>query len=345
MSSVESVTTWVEALRAGDQAAAERLWARYYPRLVGLARKKLQGSRRRTADEEDVALSAFDSFCGGLRAGRFPRLEDRDNLWALLVLITSRKAIDLRQKEKRLKNGGGRVGGESVLDAVLGDEEGAAGINQVVGAEPTPELAAQVAEQLQRLLAQLPSDELRQVALWKMEGYTNGEIAARLPCARATVERRLKLIRSLWGGPPGTEPPMGSFPRGGEGQFRNPRITPSEAYWSPGTGGGIMSDSLLLSVQLRLEEVCARFEAAGPAGPPPSLAERAAVLGRETGLVVEAVPLQGALRPGFAQETARAAAGVTVVGDDWLMEQDFGRPASELVESAGCPLLVLRAAE
>jgi DNA-directed RNA polymerase specialized sigma24 family protein len=194
VSSTGSVTTWVEQLRAGNRDAAQQLWARYFPRLVGLARQKLQGLPRRAADEEDVALSAFASFCRGAARGRFPRLEDRDNLWALLLAITAGKAGDLRQRETRQKRGGGRVGGESVLDDLLG----AAGIGQVVGAEPTPELAAQVAEELQRLLARLPGEELRRVAVAKMEGYANAEIAAHLGCAEATVERRLKLIRSLW---------------------------------------------------------------------------------------------------------------------------------------------------
>jgi len=198
MSSAGSVTTWIEQLRAGDRAAAQRLWERYFPRLVGLARKRLQGLPRRAADEEDVALSALASFCRGAEQGRFPRLEDRDDLWALLVVITARKAIDLRQREGRQKRGAGRVGGESVLDELLGDADGAGGIGRVVGAEPTPEFAAQVAEEFQRLLALLPRDELRTVALRKMESYTNEEIAAELGCADATVERRLKLIRSVW---------------------------------------------------------------------------------------------------------------------------------------------------
>jgi DNA-directed RNA polymerase specialized sigma24 family protein len=198
MSSAGSVTTWVEQLRAGDRAGAQRLWERYFPRLVGLARKKLQGLPRRAADEEDVALSAFDSFCRGVEQGRLPRLEDRDDLWALLVVITARKAIDLRQRETAQKRGGGQVAGESVLDGLLGDEEGGAGMGQVVGAEPTPELAAQVAEEFQRLLARLPTDELRAVAVMKLESHTNAEIAARLGCAEVTVERRLGLIRSVW---------------------------------------------------------------------------------------------------------------------------------------------------
>jgi len=58
-----SVTHWIGQLKAGNSAAAQPLWERYFQQLVYLARKKLQGSPRRASDEEDVALSAFASFC------------------------------------------------------------------------------------------------------------------------------------------------------------------------------------------------------------------------------------------------------------------------------------------
>jgi DNA-directed RNA polymerase specialized sigma24 family protein len=190
MSPGKSVTNWIGQLRAGDAAAAQRLWERYFRRLVGLARKRLRGLPRRAADEEDVALSAFDSFYRGVGQGRFPRLNDRHNLWDLLVVITARKAIDLREHEGRQKRGGGRVRGESALDGQA--------IEQVVGDEPSPALAAQVAEEVERLLAVLPAEGVRAVALMKLEGYTNAEVAARLGCAEVTVERRLGLIRNLW---------------------------------------------------------------------------------------------------------------------------------------------------
>src|SRR5262245_41975419 len=94
MASNGSVTGWVEQLQAGDPEAARALWERYFPRLVGLARKKLGDTPRRAADEEDVALSAFDSFCRGARRGQFPQLGGRDNLWRLLVTLTARKAFE-----------------------------------------------------------------------------------------------------------------------------------------------------------------------------------------------------------------------------------------------------------
>ena len=89
MASSRSVSHWIGQLRAGDPVAAQHLWEGYFRRLVGLARGKLQSLPSRAADEEDVALSAFASFCRGVEGGRFPQLADRDDLWRLLVTITA----------------------------------------------------------------------------------------------------------------------------------------------------------------------------------------------------------------------------------------------------------------
>jgi hypothetical protein len=61
MSSEGSVTRWIDRLQTGDEEAAHKLWDRYFHQLVGLARNKLKSSPFRSV-EEDVALSAFDSF-------------------------------------------------------------------------------------------------------------------------------------------------------------------------------------------------------------------------------------------------------------------------------------------
>jgi DNA-directed RNA polymerase specialized sigma24 family protein len=198
MSSSGSVSVLIGQLKDGDQAAIQKLWQAYFERLVALARKKLRGTPRRAADEEDVALSAFDSFCRGAAQGRFPQLSDRDDLWQLLAVITARKVIDLVQHERRQKRGGGAVQGESALAGLHACAGGRVSLEQIVGREPSPAFAAQLAEECRRLLRNLADDELRSVALWKMEGYTNEEIAAKLGCVLRTVERKLRLIRSHW---------------------------------------------------------------------------------------------------------------------------------------------------
>ncbi len=198
MSSKGGATDWVRRLEAGDREAAQKLWESYYRRLVGLARKKLRDMPRREADEEDIALSAFDSFCRGVEQGRFPCLENRDDLWHLLVVITVRKAADLITFQRRKRRGGGKVRGESAFAGAVDDPEDGRGIEQVVGTEPSPEFAVAVAEQCEILLRALPKEQLRSIAVWKMEGYTNQQIADQLSCSLATVERKLALIRATW---------------------------------------------------------------------------------------------------------------------------------------------------
>jgi DNA-directed RNA polymerase specialized sigma24 family protein len=185
-----SVTRWIAALKQGDHSAAQGLWEAYFRRLVGLARARLHNAPRRIADEEDVALSAFDSFCRGARAGRFPRLDDRDDLWQILVLITVRESIDLRHYEGRPSRGMGKV--RSLTE--LSRRE----LEAIGGDEPTPEIAAQLAEEYRRLMEQLGDPTLRRVATYKLEGYTDHEIAARLGCVTRTVERKLARIRGMW---------------------------------------------------------------------------------------------------------------------------------------------------
>jgi DNA-directed RNA polymerase specialized sigma24 family protein len=185
MSSAGSVTGWLRRLQAGQLDSVQQLWERYFTRTAHLARALLQGAPRRVSDEEDVALSAFDSFCRGAAHGRFPQLLDRDNLWAVLVVITTRKALDQKQHERRFKRGGGRSAAP-------------AGLVEALSREPGPESVALMADECRRLLECLGDPRLQTIAVRKMEGYGNEELAEALGCSLSTVERKLRLIRTLW---------------------------------------------------------------------------------------------------------------------------------------------------
>lgn len=181
-----SVTRWLVQLKGGSPAAVPPLWDEYFARLVALARARLRAVTRAAADEEDVALSAFDSFCRGVAAGRFPRLDDRDDLWQVLFVLTTRKAVGLARHETREKRGGG-----DRTELLTASATAATG--------PTPEEAAEVADECARLLSLLgASNDLRRVAVWKLEGYTNAEIAGLLNRSVSAVERKLNSIREIW---------------------------------------------------------------------------------------------------------------------------------------------------
>jgi RNA polymerase sigma factor (sigma-70 family) len=188
-----SITHCLHLLRQGDQEAVRLIWERYFPRLVERARRTLGTAARGTADEEDVALSAMDRFCRAAREGRYPDLADRYGLWRLLLRITTRRALDLTRRERRQRRGGGKR-----REPLTGAEAEFEKLSSVTADEPSPAFAAEMAEACRGLLERLPDADLRTMAVAKLEGYDNQEIAGLLGCSQRTVERRLQLIRELW---------------------------------------------------------------------------------------------------------------------------------------------------
>jgi DNA-directed RNA polymerase specialized sigma24 family protein len=196
MSSGDSVTHWLGGIKAGQNDEIQRLWDRYFQRLVRLAGTRLPGHARRAMDEEDVALSAFQSFCDRARKGQFPGLANRDDLWRVLFAITVRKAVSAVRHQTRQKRGGGRVLGES---AIGGDDPSReSGVAAFLGREPSPDDAIEFADRLDMLFEKLKDETLRVIAFQKLQGLTTEEIATSLGISTRTVDRKLQLIRTVW---------------------------------------------------------------------------------------------------------------------------------------------------
>jgi DNA-directed RNA polymerase specialized sigma24 family protein len=189
--------TWISQLKDGDPIAAQQLWDVYFVRMVKVARLKLQSSASRMADEEDVALSAFKSFCRGASAGRFPKLMEYEDPWPLLLALTTHKAVDLVRHERRVKRGGPGIRPTSIAPQEPTSQDDL-DLSQLIGPAQDPTLELELAEECQFLLDRLTDTILRAIALWKLEGFTTEEIAGKLGCVPRTVERKLQLIRKLW---------------------------------------------------------------------------------------------------------------------------------------------------
>lgn len=187
----------LDSVRDGDDQAIAKLWDDYYQQLVRIAAKRLPTNLRRTGDEEDIALSAFNSFIAGIRQDNFPDLSGRDNLWGLLITLTGRKVHAHLRHQTRQKRGGGTVRGESVFLDHAGDLK-AGGIGGVTGDSQPADIHAELAEACDELLSQLDDVQLKQIAVMRMDGYLVDEIAERLELSKRAVERRLQLIRRTW---------------------------------------------------------------------------------------------------------------------------------------------------
>lgn len=186
-----SITEVFERLRTGDADAAARLWDRFFPRLQGLARRTLAGRPQRGADADDAVQSAFASFFLRVRAGAFPADLDRNDLWKLLAVITQRKSLQQNRREQAAKRGAGRVLGEG--DVPQPDGAGPFGLDGLPGNVPCADFDLACAE-----LLDLLEEEERTIALLRLLGHRNRDIARQLVCTERKVERKLHLIRLTW---------------------------------------------------------------------------------------------------------------------------------------------------
>jgi DNA-directed RNA polymerase specialized sigma24 family protein len=185
------VSRLIEGLRDQDPQAADLIWRRYFERLLPLARSKIRRLPHRAVDEEDVLVSVFDRFFRAAKEDRFARLHDRDDLWQVLLVLTERKVADHFRAAATQKRGG---------DAARHDlPQQDVDLRQIASQDPGPEFIGMFNENLARALRRLGEPTTREVALLRMEGFEIREIAARLEISLSSVERKLRVIREVWG--------------------------------------------------------------------------------------------------------------------------------------------------
>ena len=187
-----SVSVWIEGVKTGCETAATNLWTRYRHRVLGIARRKLSGECKAVADEEDVAVAAFQSFLRRCREGGYPDLRDRDDLWRLLLTITVHKAANQVRDQNCQKRGAQQSQSDSQPAQMLANWE------DLAVTDVSPAWIASVADSLNHLLSNFSDGELRSIVLYKLEGYSNTEVADKIGRSVPTIERRLRIVREKW---------------------------------------------------------------------------------------------------------------------------------------------------
>lgn len=196
-----SVSGWLLALRRGNPEAARGLWDRYYGRIMRLVQRYLRSAREpsvTTLDDEQLALDAFERFCAAWQKGRFPQLNTREQLWPLLVAITLNRVRDGLRTEAAQRRGANQPLIRESQSRSSPEDSSVLGLDRFPSPQPPPDLVALIADECRRLLALLSDPELEQLALWKLEGLTDSEAAARLGYSRRSIQRMLSVIRLTW---------------------------------------------------------------------------------------------------------------------------------------------------
>jgi DNA-directed RNA polymerase specialized sigma24 family protein len=197
MSSIGSLTLCIHHLRSPDcrerDEAARVIWDRFASRLQSLVRRHIDNRIRRREDEQDILQSMYSSFCIGQLEGKTPPAS-RAELWKLLVRITMCKVVNTAHRHRAARRDVRR-------EAAMPREQSGDGsrfpqwmLDHVDRAQHSPEEKVLVLEELNRLLEGL-SEDLRSIVLWKLDGFTNAEIACMIGRTVRCVELKMQLIR------------------------------------------------------------------------------------------------------------------------------------------------------
>lgn len=179
--------SWVRQLAEGNEQIAAEFWHQYGARLQGLAAEYLTTRMYRREGPEDVVQSVCRTFLRRVQIGKF-ELADSESLWSLLCAITLNKVRQKVRFHRRQKRQFDRE-----KHPAADTENGRSG-PQIEASEPTPAEAAEFGDQLQQLLAEM-DDEERQLVEFKLQQYTNQEMAEKLECSERTVRRILKRVQ------------------------------------------------------------------------------------------------------------------------------------------------------
>jgi DNA-directed RNA polymerase specialized sigma24 family protein len=192
------VTTWLRRLELGDPNAAESIFQHFFSRVQSLSRHRIPKQIQRVYDQDDATLSAFHSLFLGVSENRF-RFISRHDFWRLLSTIAERKISKRIRYEHQDKRDIRRTITESMFGSNCSDVHCRDSFVQIFeGREPSSDFAADVAETFNLLLAELPDDLSREIAILKLDCYNGEEIADQIGCSRRTVQRKLLVIRTTW---------------------------------------------------------------------------------------------------------------------------------------------------
>jgi DNA-directed RNA polymerase specialized sigma24 family protein len=188
-----SVSGWIELIRLGNTVAIEPLLERYFQRLVSFSDRKLRSGIRTSDDGEDIALQVIESVFRKIGRGSYPKLSDRNDLWLVLMVAAQRRVIDKQRKVLRWERHFAPVRTLTDLMEVLNDDLG-----EYLSKDDGQRRACEMIDLWDHMLSKLKDPSHREIAMLKLDGYSNRDIAIELKMTPKRVDRAVESILERW---------------------------------------------------------------------------------------------------------------------------------------------------
>ncbi|MEL6104463.1 MAG: sigma-70 family RNA polymerase sigma factor [Planctomycetota bacterium] len=183
----------LQMLVAGEHQCSTEVVVTFSDRLLRLASSRMPERMQARVDPADVVQSAFRSFFTKHRRDGLDFAETED-VWRLLAAITFHKVQHaIRYHSRKVRD---------VRRDVIGHEQ----IQATESGSPTASSLSIMEDTLRAILRELPATH-QQVLQLRLEGHSIDEIATKLDVSTRTVNRGLKLARTVAGRLVNQEPP------------------------------------------------------------------------------------------------------------------------------------------
>lgn len=189
---IGSVSNWILGARQGDPVAIEEIVSRYLARVANCAQSMLAADEQRIRDGQDIATDVLMKMASELSSGQHQQLRDRNDLWVLLISIVNEQVVQNRNDWQQ-RNG---VPQELTLTDYLShcDQD----LELLLSKGNKYGSLQAILDRMDDLIALVKDQQSKEVALLKLQGYSNRDIGARLGLVAKTVDRKVSKIISRW---------------------------------------------------------------------------------------------------------------------------------------------------
>jgi DNA-directed RNA polymerase specialized sigma24 family protein len=153
----------------------------------------LETEERKSGCSKDIATDVLMKISRDLTAGRHRQLNNRQDLWILLISIVNEHIV--QHRKDRIPQGGSIPQELSITDYLSNCEQD---LEFLLSKGNRYGSLQEILDRFEDLISIVKDKQSKEVAILKLQGYSNREIGSQLGIVGKTVDRKVNKIISRW---------------------------------------------------------------------------------------------------------------------------------------------------